>query len=149
MSKNRETSTTEEKAEKEFSLSKFTPAKSTHIQRSVSTAGDFSVVNTEKHGRRVVISGKVLREMGSPKTVQFGFSKRSLVFGSTLNQDSDGFTIRYSGTKGLIYSGPLVQEITEKFGLDFTGRSMVTFPKAKIKNVDNQVVALVNILPKE
>lgn len=142
--KNNQDEVLTEKKDEELTLTKFKFSRSSSFSREVSGGGDFSIVNN-RNGRRIVLSKKVLEILGKPETVQFCYTEREIVFGSLINEQTHSFKINYSGSKGIIYSRELVDEITENFSLDFSKRTMYTFSKAKLKTIDDKLLAMISI----
>ena len=106
---------------------------------------DLAIVNTQKNGKRVKISKKVLEELDVKETegasIDIAFTSDSVVLSKEL--EGIGETFQISKDRN-IYSKDLVEEITDKFELDFTGVSTVSFSETEYQQFSNGcVVALV------
>jgi len=94
-----------------------------------------SIVNTSKNGKRVVLSKKLVEELGSPKSIQFLQLKGKLIIGENLD-DSEKF--KFSKTLTCtIYNSSLVNALTKTLGLDFADVTSQTINKIRIKEATN------------
>ncbi|MBP1157680.1 MULTISPECIES: hypothetical protein [unclassified Paenibacillus] len=129
----------------EIKLQQLKPAGSTHVPREFLAPSKFSIVYTKKNGKRVTIAPDVIGAIGSPDSVQFAYTNSGVVIGNDLGLDDKRFLLRTSGKKSVIYSGGLAQEIVETFGLDFKGRSTISYDNVKITNLEGKPVAIVTL----
>lgn len=126
-------------------LTAFTPSEAEYQAKS--RAGALSVVNTEQHGKRVKISKHLLQQIGNPASVQFSFNKNKIAVAANLR----GCTVFYDVKKGgCIYSSALVQEITQKFELDFSNITCISTGQAKYQTLDDgETVAIIKMKKKK
>lgn len=130
-----------------FDFNKFKVSKSKGTRKAGGKGfGALSVVNN-RNGMRVTIAAEVYDKIGSPEKLQFAFSDNEVAVFSSLPDNLNYFQPRGKGTgkKALIYSAPLVREITEKYGLDFKGISMKTFYDVRYEINEDVTIAIIKI----
>lgn len=82
-----------------------------------------SIINSSC-GKRIEFSHQLLTALSEPNNVEVLFNKGFLIIKST---DDAIFSLRKMGSKRGIYSAGLVKEISEKFDLDFSNRTCISF----------------------
>jgi len=125
----------------DYEMYEFEEATSTHDSRETSEACMLSVVSAGKNGNRVTFSPLLLELIGSPEAVEIGFNQDGIAVYS-----GNKFKLRESGNRGVIYSSPLVKEITQRFGLNFTGKTSISFPEMIEIRKGERPVAFVPVL---
>lgn len=95
------------------------------------TRTSLTIVNTERNGRRIKLSKGLLEELGNPSSVQISVSDTALKIGENLKNCTNNFQL--TGGGDTIYKSPLIEQITEHFGLDFSERSSLTFDDVEVK----------------
>lgn len=128
---------------KNYDLERFQPASSKTTSRSNSIAGVMSVVNSNC-GKRVTLSKDLMDKLNNPNKVTMSFSEESIAIGVTLPNNNNQLTIKLSGKKGVIYSSGIVSEITDKYGLDFSNRTSVTFSEVEYIENEGCTIAIIN-----
>lgn len=128
---------------KNYDLERFQPASSKTTIRSNSIAGVMSVVNSNC-GKRVTLSKDLMDKLNNPNKVTMSFSQESIAIGVTLPNNNNQLTIKLSGKKGVIYSSGIVSEITDKYGLDFSNRTSVTFSEVEYIENEGCTIAIIN-----
>jgi hypothetical protein len=85
--------------------------------------------------------------LNNPKEVQVSYDidKKRIIIGKQLLNNENSYSIRRSGSKGVIYSKGLVDEITEVMQLDFSSRSSITFQEAEYLKNEQYSVAIIKI----
>jgi hypothetical protein len=86
-----------------------------------------TVVNSQKFGMRIAFASEVIEKIGSPDRVQVALSDRGIVIGAAFTGDDNYYRLKKAANKAVIYSSGLVREITDRFGLDFSNRTSVSF----------------------
>lgn len=120
------TNETEENIEKqELVLRK--PTSKDSPKRNRSGAGVATIVNSEKNGKRISFPKTVIESLNISSQIYVSFSADGIVICNTASDKFEPFTLKYSGNKGIVYSYPLVKEITDTFGLDFIDKVCITF----------------------
>ncbi|MHB1681198.1 MAG: hypothetical protein ACYCYO_00020 [Bacilli bacterium] len=122
----------------------FREANSKPASRSEGEA-DVTIVNTRDHGKRIMIASKVVAEIGADAAVQIAWDDGGLAIGARLPGCQNSYTLRQSGSKSVVYSVGLVDEVTDAFGLDFSGRSSLSFTGVIYLNTGEGVAAFVPI----
>lgn len=128
---------------KNHDLERFQPASSKTTSRSNSIAGVMSVVNSNC-GKRVTLSKDLMDKLNNPNKVTMSFSEESIAIGVTLPNNNNQLTIKLIGKKGVIYSAGIVSEITDKYGLDFSNRTSVTFSEVEYIENEGCTIAIIN-----
>jgi len=107
------------------------------ISARTSNGGGITIVNC-KCGVRIEFSKTILNELDYPEKVSFSFLDDMIII--TNNVEDGSFFIRPMGTRKVLYNASLVHEITEKYSLDFTNCSCISFSDYRyIENVENTV----------
>lgn len=125
-------------------LEMFQPASSKSITRSTLVAGAMSVINS-KCGKRITISSEVMNRINEPTKVSISFSNESIAVGENLPNNNNQLLLKSIGKKGVIYSAGIVSEITERYGLDFSDRTSITFSEVEYVKNDGYTIAIINI----
>lgn len=121
------------------------PDTEAHQSRTIEAA-DFAVVNTNEHGKRVKCSKKMLAKLDVKSadngSVDFAFTADSTVVSKDLSGAGETFHLSKGGH---IYSTPLVEEITEKFNLDFTGVTTCSFNNTEYVEINGVIAAIIKM----
>lgn len=129
---------------KKYDLGNFQPALSKVTNRSELKAGVISIVNSNC-GKRITLSKKLMDELSNPSKVAISFSDEVIAIGEKLINNNNQLIIKVSGTKGIIYSAGIVSEITERYDLDFSNRTSITFSEVEYIEVDGNTVAMISV----
>lgn len=135
----------EEQGFEEVDFSDFVSSQSEASGKSMGEAGVLSIVNSDKNGRRITISKEVLAKLGYPAVVQISFTETAIAIGEELPSNDNYFNVRKYGAKGVIYSTHLVQEVVEKFDLDYSNRVSITFHKVTYTKIEGVKVAIITV----
>lgn len=134
-------------ATKKFDLSDLQkPNTKAHPMRKIVKA-DFAVVNTPGNGKRVKYSKDCLEKLGIQSidggTIDIAFGPFGIVSAKDLSGSGQTFSLSKGGH---IYSKDLVEEITNRFKLDFTGVTTRSFNGPEYQVLDNGcTVAITNM----
>lgn len=128
---------------KNYNLEMFQPASSKTISRSNLKAGAMSVVNSNC-GKRITISKEVMDKLNNPSEIAISFSDERIAVGEYLPNNNNQLTLKMVGKKGVIYSAGLVTEITEKYQLDFSNRTSITFSEVDYIEDNGSTIAIIN-----
>ena len=139
----------EEKAEEnddnDISISRFKKTESKHLERSIGEAGVLTIVNSKKNGKRLSFAAEVIKELQVEEDVQIAFVGEGIAILPPSELELEQFKLKKDGSKYIIYSSPLVQEITKVYNLDYSNRTSITFPKAKYKKEGGNKFAYIKI----
>ena len=124
------------------------PSASRHTSKPVSQKSVLTVVK-HKNSTRVAIDQDVIEKIGSPERVQIALNHVGVAIGVGFTGDENYFPLRKSENKAIIYSSPLVTEMTETFELDFSNVSSVSFQDAEYLKIGSQFVAFVKMIRNE
>lgn len=128
----------------EYDLESFTASTSKTIAKTSTEAGVISVINS-KSCKRIVLSSEVIYKLNNPNTISISFSDDSLAIAERLLNNDNLLKLRSSGKKGVIYSSGLVSEITDKYGLDFSNRTSITFLEVNYVKCNGYTVAIIKM----
>lgn len=128
----------------EIDLSEFTPSVCTQQGRLVEKAGVMSIVHS-KNGMRVALSRELMERLHHPDTVQFGFSDHQIAISGYLGDPFTSYSMNHSGTKSIIYRSELVKQITDRYMLDFSNRTSITFTEVRYKENGVNPIALIQV----
>lgn len=113
-----------------FSGNRFQKAKSVGVKRSGSRSGAWiSVINADNGNKRMSLGNKLMSKLSNPEQIQIQFSDNEIAISEFFSSEDSSFNIK-SGSKGnqkIIYCAGLIDEITERFKLDFTGISSISY----------------------
>ena len=137
-------------------IEKMVNAQSTKIRfpycksRTVSDAmkGVLTIVSAEKNSYRIMLAEKVIDYIGNLEEVQFIFAGQGIVVSgkpSTEAEPEGVFALKKQGKAYVIYSAPLVKEITTEYALDFSGTVSRTFSDATYGLYKGRKVVLIKL----
>lgn len=113
-------------------LSKICAPKSVQTAKSRKGEGYITIVNSKKNGKRIELLNKLTDVINFNDSVKIGFLENELVIVPTdANVELPIFKLKKVGTKMVIYSASLVQEIAEVLQLDFSKRVSYTISNAE------------------
>ncbi|EJL46611.1 hypothetical protein T458_06045 [Brevibacillus panacihumi W25] len=125
-------------------LSDITPSVCHQQGRSVGKAGVMSIVHS-KNGMRVALSQELMERLHHPKTVQIGYGEDRIAVSAYLGDQFTSYSMRESGTKSIIYRSELVKQITDRYDLDFSNRTSITFSDVTYKGQGKNTVAFIHV----
>lgn len=120
------------------------PFSAKNTTRSLATKGVFTLVKA-KTGNRAVISKEASEYLQNSNTLQFSYSEDSLIIGAKLPNNNNNFNVKVYKNKSIVYSVPLVREIAERFKLDFSDRTSMTFDEAEYTIYEGSPVLIIKI----
>lgn len=120
------------------------PFSAKNTARSLATKGVFTLVKA-KTGNRAVINKEASGYLQNPSTLQFSYNEDSLIIGTKLPNNNNNFNVKAYKNKSIIYSVPLVREIAERFKLDFSNRTSMTFDEAEYTSYEGSPVLVIKI----
>ncbi|NMM65239.1 amidophosphoribosyltransferase [Clostridium sp. P21] len=112
--------------------------------RAAGEAGVISIIKA-KTGNRIIFSKELLEELNNLEKVQVAFTEDSIIIGEKLPNNQSSFNIKRSGSKGIIYSTELVNEVSELFELDFSDKTSITFNEVEYLVNEECPVAVIKI----
>ena len=120
------------------------PFSAKNTARSLATKGVFTLVKA-KTGNRAVINKEASEYLQNPSTLQFSYNEDSLIIGTKLPNNNNNFNVKAYKNRSIIYSVPLVREIAERFKLDFSNRTSMTFDEAEYTSYEGSPVLIIKI----
>lgn len=127
---------------KTYNLEMFQPALSKTTSRSNSRAGIMSVVNSNC-GKRITLSKELMERLNNPSKIAMSFSEEYIAVGATLPNNNNQLNVKKEEKKCFIYSAGIVSEITNKYGLDFSNRTSITFSEVDYIEADENTIAII------
>lgn len=107
--------------------------KSTQNLKRTDGQGQITIVNSRKNGKRIELLKPLTDLMEIEDEVKIGFIENALIiFPANAKVALPMFSLKKVGTKKVIYSASLVQEIAEVLQLDFSKRVSYTISNAEI-----------------
>lgn len=87
-------------------------------------------------GKRITLSRAILSYLPSDiDSIQIAFSKEYLLIGECLDESYTSYQLRNVGKNKVLYSSSLVKDIVDRYQLDYSTRSSMTFPIEKVEEV--------------
>lgn len=87
-------------------------------------------------GKRITLSRAILSHLPSDiASIQIAFSKEYLLIGECLDENYTNYQLRNLGKNKVIYSSSLIKDIVDRYQLDYSTRSSMTFPIEKVEEV--------------
>lgn len=108
-----------------------------------------SIVNSQKNGKRICISAEVLNKIGfdwdEPSMIEIIPYGENIAIGRfpVFGTDGHPFSLKRQGEKGLIYSAPLVRDISEHLELNFDRAVCITLKNVRYKKNSKGKFALI------
>jgi hypothetical protein len=124
-------------------ISQMRESKAVHTRRASSVSGPMSLINSANSGKRASIQDTVIEKIGDPERVKVILLPKLLILTEALG-DEEGFVLKKSGRKRVIYSTSLVLELTEAFELDYSNRVSITFTKVEYSDYEGRPVAVIS-----
>lgn len=107
--------------------------KSTQNLKRTDGQGQITIVNSRKNGKRIELLKPLTDLMEIEDEVKIGFIENALIlFPVNAEVSLPIFSLKKVGTKKVIYSASLVQEIAEVLQLNFSTRVSYTISNAEI-----------------
>ncbi|WP_373205877.1 hypothetical protein [Clostridium tertium] len=128
----------------EYNLEKFIASTSKTISKTSTEAGVMSVINS-KNSRRITLDKDVMSELSNPEMISISFSDDSMAIAEKLPNNDNLLKVSKSGGKGVIYSAGLVSEITNKYMLDFSNRTSITFSDVEYIQHNGFTIAIIKV----
>lgn len=94
-------------------------------------SGVISIIATERNGKRITLSHKINMHLNHPESVQIALSNEEMMIGENLPSIQGDYLLKPSGNKTVLYSSPLVEECIERYDLDYTDKTSITFYEAE------------------
>ncbi|MBU5353191.1 hypothetical protein KQI74_12905 [Paenibacillus barcinonensis] len=123
----------------------FRPVMSKHVSRAISKRSVLSVVN-HKNGTRIAVDGQVIEVIGASERIQVALNDKGIAIGEGFADEYNYFPLKKAANKAIIYSSPLVKEITEAFNLDFSNVSSISFHDVEYLKVGSHTVAFIKMI---
>ena len=103
------------------------PMRAVHVKAKKGVDGVISIINTPKHGKRVVFGKKIQNILDLQAEVfMCKVGDELAVAGKAVREQFSKYSLCESGGRKVIYCASLVDELTEFFSLDFTNHACAT-----------------------
>lgn len=108
-------------------------------------AGDLSIIYSN-NGKRFALSKEICIKIDNPNFVKIKFYNKGIVFINGDDDKNNAYELKSQGGKRIVYCGPLVKEVIEKFNLDFSNRSCRTFSGARVEINGDQKMLVIELV---
>jgi len=111
--------------------------------------GVLTIVSAKKFSYRMMFVEEIYSYIGSLKEVQIGIADKGIIVTDKISSDTelDGvFTLKKQGKSYIVYSAPLVKELTKEFSLDFSGTVSRTFSDATYGEYDGKKAVYIKLV---
>ncbi|MGE7913248.1 hypothetical protein [Lysinibacillus xylanilyticus] len=135
-----------EKQEQQVNLADFIPSNCKGINKATSTAGVLTIVNSQRNGKRVVLSKELMKELNEPNEVQISYGSDAIAIGADIPSNDNYLTLKTQKAKSVIYSSELVNEITVLYDLKFVGIVSQTFYQVQYQGEGTSRVAIISMV---
>ncbi len=127
-----------------FDEGKIILATSQSSEKPFGEAGVATLVDGGKFGQRWCFGEEVFQKLGLVDTVHIGFTPDKLLMGKNIPGQTKVFKLKKQGAKHIVYSAALVKEITKQLGLNFEGRTSITFYKIEYDYSFDEPIAMIS-----
>ncbi|WP_117161418.1 hypothetical protein [Paraliobacillus sp. X-1268] len=110
------------------------------------TSGGLNVVYS-KNGKRLSLNAAILTQLSNQSTVQIAYSENHIAIANYIGDKNTNYTLKQQGKNGAIYNAALVKEIIERYQLDFSNRTSLTFPVFEVQDKDDEMIVYINMRP--
>lgn len=106
----------------------------------------FGVINAPT-GKRLTMPQKMYDKLKAPETVQIGLLDEDILVGEVVPKCSESHIVKQKSKGGgvCIYCAELVKAITEKYGLDFSECSSMTFSDIEYCKKNKKRIAVIHM----
>lgn len=87
--------------ESKFSIQNLKPLQVKYESRNASEASVLTIVNTNKHGKRVVLAQELIEKIGSPDKIQIAPFDEGIALSSCFSTEGTYFQLRQAGKIGV------------------------------------------------
>lgn len=112
--------------------------------------GGFGVINTSKV-KRITLTKKIYGKLKEPEAVQVALLDEEVLVGEVIPNCKESHLVRQTSNGGgvCIYCAGLVKAITEKYQLDFSDCSSITFSNIEYCRQDGKRIAVVHMVEED
>lgn len=115
------------------------------INRFVGSGGLTIVFSN--NGKRASMNDATLGKFPHQDSVQFAYSDDVIAIANYIGETNTDYKLNKSGKNGVIYNASLVKEIVDRYHLDFSNRTSLTFPIMDIQEAEDGTIVYVNMNP--
>jgi hypothetical protein len=102
-----------------------------------------TIINTAKHGKRILIRPDVIEQIGSPDHIHVGLTSSGIILG--IIEGALTFKLKDTSHKKVIYSVDLVNKLTEEYNLNFSGTTSLSYQNVTYNTVGSHVFAYIKL----
>lgn len=118
-----------------------------HITSKPGLPSAIRVINTEKHGKRIHYTRNFEcyfpLEVGDQ--IEVSLSDAEIAFTKLKGIKERGYPVRALSGEKVIYCASLIKQLTEKFNLDYSEKTSITFHEMRCIEVDGEKIAVVRL----
>lgn len=109
--------------------------------RNKQSSSSFKIINTSKSGKRIVIKEDIIQYLDETEKIEVAFTVDAVVLGASgVGISEIPYSLRKDKKNYNLYNSALVEEITERFSLDFTKTTTVGLEVTKAKTLDGRKI---------
>lgn len=124
-------------------IDEFVASKCTDNIRRVGTGG-ISIVYSS-NGKRLTLNASILNQLSSPESVQIAYTDDFIAIANHIGETNTNYTLSRNGKSGVIYNAALIKEIINRYHLDFSSRTSMTFPVFEVQEKGDEKIFFINI----
>ncbi len=123
--------------QKKLTIDSFTDFEAIATSKNT-TKGDLTIVYADT-GKRIELSKNVLDTLNNPQEIKFKYNADLKLLAIT-SAEENGFKVKASKNKGIIYNASLIKEIIDKYSLNFEDKTSMSFSINADYQIDNTVI---------
>ncbi|NYF23567.1 hypothetical protein [Sporosarcina sp. JAI121] len=124
-------------------LTDFEASQCTDTTRAASSGG-MSIVNSV-NGKRLTLNAIILDSLSHPDSIQIAYTEGVIAIAKNLGDKHTDYKLSKSGKMSVIYNTALVKEIVERYELDYSERTSLTFPVLETDENDGEVIVFIQM----
>lgn len=106
--------------------------------------GGLSII-CSPNGKRLTLNAMILENMNTPESIQIAYSAEFLAISTHLGEANTDYLLKASGNHAVIYNAALINEIAERYELDFSNRTSITFSNIQLEENGNQPIIYIKM----
>lgn len=125
------------------SIEKF-EASTCEVKIRTSGKGGLSLV-CSSNGKRLTLSKVFLESLSAPESIQIAYSEDFMAISPNFGEAHTDYLLKKGGDHAVIYNAALVKEIVDRFELDFSIRTSMTFSNFHVEENEGQPIIYIKM----
>lgn len=101
------------------------------------------------NGKRLTLNAMILESLSTPETVQIAYSAEYLAISPYFGEPNTDYLLKVKGNQAVIDSAALVDEIVDRFELDYSTRTSMTFSNSQLEENGDQPILYIKMKSKK